>query len=81
MPMRRELRWIYKALLKPDGKVVEIRELIGFYDRYNAFRKEIQESNVAPGTLKNSLPPVKMPRYLEWLSQYIVYKKEDKVEE
>lgn len=78
MAMRREIRWVYKALLKPDGKVVNVQELISLYDRYNEFRKEIQESDVAPGTLKASLPPLKMPNYLEWLSQYIV--REDNVE-
>jgi hypothetical protein len=79
MAMRRELRWIYKALLKPEGEVVNIRELISLYDRYNEFRKEIQESKVAPGTLKNSLPPLKMPNYLEWLSQYIIREGKDEL--
>lgn len=76
MSMQRELRWLYRALLKSDGQLVDIREIIGMYSRYNAFRKEIQESNIAPGTLKNSLPPVKMPKYLDWVSQYVVYTKE-----
>lgn len=77
MAMRRELRWIYKALLKPCGRVISIKRVLGLYEQYESLRKEIGEDKDAPGSLKSALHPIEMPKYLKWISQYIIYGEED----
>lgn len=71
-PMRREVRCLYRKLLKEDGKILDLKKIIGFYDEYNDLRGRILNSREAPGTLKNSLPPLKMPQYLKWIRQYLI---------
>lgn len=73
MAMRREVMWLYLALLK-DGETVNVSEIIKLYNKYNLFRKEVQSSNAAPSTFKNSLPPIDMPQYLNWIKKYIIVK-------
>ncbi len=71
-PIGREVKWLYKKLLKPDGSVLNLKKIIGFYDEYNDLRGRILNSREAPGTLKHSLPPLKMPLYLKWAKKYLV---------
>lgn len=75
--MRRELRWIYKLLLKPNGRVASLKKILGRYEQYETFRQELAEDEDTPGSLKASLHPVEMPKYLKWASQYVIYGEED----
>lgn len=60
------------ALLKESGTVLDLRKMIGFYEEYNDLRARVMNSAEAPSTLKVSLPPLKMPKYLKWVKQYLV---------
>jgi len=71
-PMRREVRCLYRALLKEDGVMLDLHKMIGFYEEYNDLRDRVMSSQEAPGTLKNNLPPLKMPKYLQWAKQYLI---------
>jgi len=77
MAMRRELRWLYRLLLKSNGRVVSIRRVLGSYEEYEALRKRLGEDEDTPGSLKSSLRPVNKPGYLEWVSQYVIYGDQD----
>jgi len=76
IPVKRELKWIYKALLKPDRIRVQVSELVGFYKEYDEFRSKVLNSNVAPATLKMSLPPVKKPQYVTWIEKFLCEEEE-----
>jgi len=71
-PLRREVRCLYLALLKESATVLDLRKMIGFYEDYNDLRSRVISSAEAPSTLKVSLPPLKMPKYLKWVKQYLV---------
>lgn len=71
-PIKREVRCLYKALLKEDGEQVSVTELVGHYLEYNAFRQKILNSRVASARLKANLPPLKTPKYVSWVQKYLV---------
>jgi len=70
-PIKREVRCLYKALLK-EGKLLDLRKMIGLYEDYNKLRKKVLASDEAPQTLKVGMPPLKMPKYLKWAKKYLV---------
>jgi hypothetical protein len=70
--MKREIRFLYKLLLKPDGKVLDVRKVIEMYHKYDEFRNEVLNSEEAPETMKGFFPKVEMPKYLEWVQQYVI---------
>lgn len=72
MKKRREIRWIYKALLKPQRKVVNINNILGYYDRYETLRNDLEHDVEAPSSLKAALVQVKKPKYLQWISEYVI---------
>ena len=69
------VRWIYKAVLRADGVMIDVRDIIDMYQNYSSFRKEIQDSPIAPGSLKACLAPVNMPKYLEWIKKFAIERK------
>lgn len=71
VPVKREIKWLYRALLKPERVRVEVTELVGFYKEYEEFRRKVIDSNVAPATLKTSLPPLKKPQYVSWVEKFL----------
>ena len=71
-PIKREVRCLYLALLKEGRTVLDLKKMIGFYEDYNDLRARVMNSAEAPSTLKVSLPPLKMPKYLKWAKQYLV---------
>jgi len=73
--MRREVRCLYCAVFKASGRQENIKEMVGWYDRYNAFRKEVLESESAPSTIKTQVVPIKTPQYIKWVKQYIIEEK------
>lgn len=73
--MRREVRCLYCAVFKVPGKQMDIKQIIGFYDDYNEFRKKILENESAPSTIKTQLVPIKTPQYIEWAKQYLIEEK------
>lgn len=73
--MKREVLCLYKRLLKPNGKVLNLKKMIGFYEEYHDFRNRVLNSPEAPWPLKNEFkysPTVKMPLYLKWAKKYMV---------
>jgi hypothetical protein len=71
-PIGREVRYLYKKLLKEDGRMLNLKRVIGFYDEYNDLRGRVLGSREAPYTLKIDLRPLKMPLYLKWAKKYLV---------
>lgn len=70
-PIRREVRYLYLALLKP-GAVLDLAKIIGFYDEYNGLRDRVMNSQEAPAALKRDLVPLSMPKYLDWVREYLM---------
>lgn len=70
-PVRSEIRWLYKALLRPNRVRVQIDELVGFYKEYEDFRRRVLKSKVAPTALKGSLPNLKKPKYVMWAEKFL----------
>lgn len=71
-PIKREVGCLYRKLLKQDGKVLNLKKIIGFYEEYNNLRSRIFNSDEAPYSLKVDLHPLKMPQYLIWIKQYLI---------
>ncbi len=71
-PIKREVRYLYLALLKNDGAILNLKKMINFYEEYNDLRGRVLSSREAPSTLKVSMPPLKMPKYLKWVKQYLM---------
>lgn len=71
-PLKREVRYLYLALLKEQGRTMDLRKIIGFYEEYEDLRNRALASDEAPKALKNNLPPLKMPKYLQWVKQYLI---------
>jgi len=69
--VRRELKWLYRALLKNEGKTINLNELVGWYDEYTNFRLRALKSDNAPSSLKVALPPINIPKYIQWIKQYM----------
>ena len=76
MSMKRQVRWIYKAILKTGGVVESIDKQIAYYDSYGALRKQILEDEAAPSKLKVALPPINPPKYMKWIKEYLKNGKE-----
>ena len=71
MAMRREVRCIYCAIFK-NREQLDLREMVGFYDDYNEFRKKILANNAAPSTIKTQIIPIKVPQYVEWVKKFLI---------
>lgn len=71
MAVKREVRNSYLALLKSEGKMIQIRDLIRFYDEYDDFRGRLINNPAAPSSLKVQLPPIRVPQYVEWIKRYL----------
>ena len=71
--MRREVRCLYKALLKEDGVMLNLKKMIGFFEEYRDLRTRVLCSNEAPPSLKAGLVyELKMPKYLKWVKKYLI---------
>jgi len=69
--MRREVKYLYRRLLKKNGRVLDLKNIIGFYDEYNDLRGRALNNQEAPRELKYYLPAIKMPKYLQWAKQFL----------
>lgn len=76
-PWKREVRWLYLALLK-NNRIVDINKTIGYYNQYDNLIAARTDPDF-PDVIKNSLvygkSGSKMPGYLKWAKKYLV--KED----
>ena len=72
-PIRREVRCLYKALLREKGVTFNLKEMIGFFDEYQNLRDRVLRSREAPPSLKAGLIyDYKMPNYLKWVKKYLI---------
>lgn len=74
MAIKRQVRCTYCAVFK-NGEQLDLREIIGFYDDYNEFRKRILENKSAPSTIKTQILPVDVPQYIEWIRKFLIEEK------
>lgn len=70
--IKREVKWLYRALLRNGGRVVSLSKTIGYYDKHAEYRDELQKDPDTPSTLKAKMQPVIAPQYLRWAKQYLV---------
>jgi len=70
MSIRREVRNSYLALLKTEGKAIDVKDLIRFYDEYDEFRNRLLANPAAPSSLKVQLPPIRVPQYVAWMKKF-----------
>jgi hypothetical protein len=70
--MKREVRCLYRLLLKPGGKVLDVRNVLEIYEEYNMFRDKVLNADEAPAIMKGYFPKMDMPKYLEWVKQYLI---------
>ena len=75
---KREVKYLYPFILKSNGYVVDIKEAIGYYDKYAAFAEEIFSDPNCPDNIKKCLvfgpEEPKMPKYLQWAKERLVKK-------
>lgn len=76
-PVKREVKYLYKKLLKPDGRILNLKNVIGFYDEFNDFVKRVHTSEESPDALKSkfgwsSMSRLEMPLYLKWAKKYLM---------
>lgn len=75
--MKREVRCLYKLLLKPDGKVLDVRKVLEIYEEYSDFRDKVLGADEAPVVMKGYFPEMGMPKYLEWVKQYLIEEEDE----
>ena len=71
MTMKNQVRWIYRAILKDSGNVINISDHVVYYDRYIKLRTDVLNDGDSPSRLRVTLPPIDMPKYLKWIKKYI----------
>ena len=76
MAMKRDVRWAYRAILKP-GKIINVNNLLECYEEYEAIRHKFQTGTDIPGVFRDMLFYVKIPKYLQWLRGYIAKPNEE----
>jgi len=68
--MRREPKYLYLLLLK-EKKFINLRKIMVYYNKYNDLLNLANGTDM-PENIKEQLPPLKMPKYLEWVKKYII---------
>lgn len=68
--MRREVRNLYKALLKEKYVTAVIEEFVYAFEEYNAYRESVASSAIKRRVIKVYLPAIKKPQYIEWAEKY-----------
>lgn len=71
--MQREVRCLYRLLLKPNGKVLDLYKVFEVYEEWDKFREFVRNTEETPGIIRSlSLPHVEMPQYLKWIRKYLM---------
>jgi hypothetical protein len=70
--MKREARCLYKLLLAKNGKLFSLKEIIGFFDAYNALQLKANSGMGLPESINHLLWPITKPNYLKWVEKYLV---------
>jgi len=70
--MKREVRHLYLTLFQKNGKVVDLKKIVGYYEKYDQFRDDVMASDDAPRILKHSLMVMRMPKFLIWAKGYFI---------
>jgi len=68
--MKREVRNLYKALLRDRHMLAHIDDFVDAYDEYNAYKDSVASSVVKRRVIKVYLPAIKKPQYIEWAEKY-----------
>ena len=68
--MKREVRNLYKALLKDRGITASVNEFIEAYDEYNTYKESVMSNSIKRRVIRVYLPAIKKPQYIEWAEKY-----------
>lgn len=70
--MKREVRCLYRALLKPD-QLLSLRKILQMYREWDAFRDLIDSTDEAPAAMKRIfMPQLDAPQYINWAKKYLI---------
>lgn len=71
--MKREVRCMYKALLKENQIILGLEKILQMYDEWDAFRNMIESTDEAPASMKRIfIPQLDTPKYLKWAKRYLI---------
>jgi len=73
--MRREVRNLYKALLRERYGIANLNEFIDAHNEYNDYRESVCSSPVKRKVIKIYLPTIKKAQYIKWAEQYLLTKR------
>ena len=69
--MDRKLYWLYLRMLGGDKKLA-LKEYISFYEEYNKLISRIENNPNVPHEVLNRVNgDLKIPKYLQWIKQYL----------
>jgi hypothetical protein len=68
--MKRHIFYLYKRLLKENGKIVSLKDIFQLYDDYEDVRMRI-EGDLMPRSFDHNMPKIKLPKYLKWIKEYL----------
>ena len=71
--MQRQVKCLYKLMLKDRGRVANLKGIISFYDDYNKLTSLVKNNKDAPGAAFTYIPNIKMPK--QWAKKYLVKRK------
>jgi len=69
----REIKCLYKLVLKDHGKLSDLHKIVEFYSAYDKLTDLIKNNPEVPGN--TYIPSVKMPKYLQWAKKYLSKRK------
>ena len=72
--MKREVRYLYLAVIDEGGRFRDIRKMIAYYEEYNEFKQRLVNDPDCPAAVKYAIagsPSLKLPKYLIWAKQFI----------
>lgn len=71
--MQREVKFLYRLVLKNNGKISDLKQIFAFYNDYNKLIDLLKNNPEVPS--KTYLPSMKMPKYLQWAKKYSTKRK------
>lgn len=70
-PMSRNLHYLYRRLLRENGEVIDIREILQLYEDHESVRRRVVSGRLMPRSFVGDIAKLKMPKYLLWAKEYL----------
>jgi hypothetical protein len=70
--MNRNAYCLYRRLLKKNGKIANLRDILQLYEDLASVRKRLKDPMLMPKGYSGYIPPpLVMPHYLRWIKGYM----------